>query len=79
MSMEAAQAYTRTAMEAIKTKALEEKYADYKAENEKFLADNCDFGNCYSDFKFDCVHSDFDWLVERQECRSDEIIEFIEI
>ena len=35
MSMEAAQAYTRTAMEAIKTKALEEKYADYKAENEK--------------------------------------------
>ena len=27
-------------MEAIKTKALEEKYADYKAENEKFLADN---------------------------------------
>ena len=40
MSMEAAQAYTRTAMEAIKTKALEEKYADYKAENEKFLADN---------------------------------------
>ena len=40
MSMEAAQAYTRTAMEAIKTKALEEKYADYKAENEKFLAEN---------------------------------------
>ena len=40
MSMEAAQAYTRTAMETIKAKALEEKYADYKAENEKFLADN---------------------------------------
>mgnify|MGYP000021375642 CR=1 FL=1 len=40
MSMEAAQAYTRTAMETIKAKALEEKYADYKAENEKFLAEN---------------------------------------
>lgn len=44
-----------------------------------YFNDNCDFGNCYSDFKFDCVHSDFDWLVERQECRPDEIIEFIEI
>ena len=36
MTMEAAQEYTRTAMETIKAKALEEKYADYKAENEKF-------------------------------------------
>ena len=35
MTMEAAQEYTRTAMETIKAKALEEKYADYKAENEK--------------------------------------------
>ena len=40
MTMEAAQEYTRTAMETIKAKALEEKYADYKAENEKFLAEN---------------------------------------
>lgn len=40
MTMETAQEYTRTAMEAIKAKALAEKYADYKAENEKFLADN---------------------------------------
>jgi len=40
MTMEAAQEYTRTAMETIKAKALAEKYADYKAENEKFLADN---------------------------------------
>ena len=31
MTMEAAQEYTRTAMETIKAKALEEKYADYKA------------------------------------------------
>ena len=40
MTMEAAQEYTRTAMETIKAKAMEEKYADYKAENEKFLAEN---------------------------------------
>ena len=40
MTMEEAQTYTRTAMETIKAKALEEKYADYKAENEKFLAEN---------------------------------------
>ena len=40
MTMEEAQTYTRTAMETIKAKALAEKYADYKAENEKFLADN---------------------------------------
>ena len=40
MTMEAAQEYTRTAMETIKAKALAEKYADYKAENEKFLAEN---------------------------------------
>ena len=40
MTMEAAQEYTRTAMETIKAKALEEKYADYKAENEKFLAES---------------------------------------
>lgn len=40
MTMEAAQEYTRTAMESIKAKALAETYADYKAENEKFLADN---------------------------------------
>ena len=40
MTMEAAQEYTRTAMETIKAKALEEKYADYKAENEKSLAEN---------------------------------------
>ncbi|MBD3588392.1 FKBP-type peptidyl-prolyl cis-trans isomerase [Bacteroides sp. GM023] len=40
MTMEEAQTYTRTAMETIKAKALEETYADYKAENEKFLADN---------------------------------------
>lgn len=40
MTMEAAQEYTRTAMETIKAKALEEKYADYKVENEKYLATN---------------------------------------
>ena len=40
MSMEAAQAYTRTAMETIKAKAMEEKYADNKAAGEKFLAEN---------------------------------------
>ena len=39
-TLEKAQEYTRTAMETIKAKALEEKYADYKAENEKFLAEN---------------------------------------
>ena len=40
MTMDEAQTYTRTAMETIKAKALEEKYADYKAENEKFLDEN---------------------------------------
>ena len=40
MTMEAAQEYTRTAMETIKAKAMEEKYADNKAAGEKFLADN---------------------------------------
>lgn len=40
MTMEAAQEYTRTAMETIKAKAIEEKYADNKAAGEKFLAEN---------------------------------------
>ncbi|MBC8592895.1 FKBP-type peptidyl-prolyl cis-trans isomerase [Oscillospiraceae bacterium N12] len=40
MTMETAQAYTQTAMEAIKAKAMEEKYADNKAAGEKFLAEN---------------------------------------
>ena len=40
MTMEAAQEYTRTAMETIKAKAMEEKYADNKAAGEKFLAEN---------------------------------------
>ena len=40
MTMEAAQEYTRTAMEPIKAKAMEEKYADNKAAGEKFLAEN---------------------------------------
>ena len=40
MTMEAAQEYTRTAMETIKAKAMEEKYADNKAASEKFLAEN---------------------------------------
>ena len=40
MTMEAAQEYTRTAMETIKAKAMEEKYADNKAAGEKFLAGN---------------------------------------
>ena len=40
MTMEAAQEYTRTAMEIIKAKAMEEKYADNKAAGEKFLAEN---------------------------------------
>ena len=40
MTMEAAQEYTRTAMETIKAKAKEEKYADNKAAGEKFLAEN---------------------------------------
>lgn len=40
MTMEQAQGYARTAVESIKAKALAEKYADYKAENEKFLVDN---------------------------------------
>ena len=40
MTMEAAQEYTRTAMETIKAKAMEEKYADNKAAVEKFLAEN---------------------------------------
>ncbi len=37
MTMEAAQEYTRTAMETIKAKAMEEKCADNKAAGEKFL------------------------------------------
>ena len=40
MTMKAAQEYTRTAMETIKAKAMEEKYADNKAAGEKFLAEN---------------------------------------
>ncbi|MFT0481998.1 FKBP-type peptidyl-prolyl cis-trans isomerase [Bacteroides faecis] len=40
MTMEAAQEYTRTAMETIKAKAMEEKQADNKAAGEKFLAEN---------------------------------------
>ena len=40
MTMDQADMYTRTAMETIKAKAVAEKYAEYKAENEKFLADN---------------------------------------
>ena len=40
MTMEAAQEYTRTAMETIKAKAMEEKYSDNKAAGEKFLAEN---------------------------------------
>ena len=40
MTMEKAQEYTRTMMETIKAKSLEEKYADNKAAGEKFLAEN---------------------------------------
>lgn len=40
MTMDQADMYTRTAMETIKAKVVAEKYAEYKAENEKFLADN---------------------------------------
>lgn len=40
MTMDQADMYTRSAMETIKAKAVAEKYAEYKAENEKFLADN---------------------------------------
>ena len=41
MTMEAAQRiYSIQLWKLSKTKALEEKYADYKAENEKFLAEN---------------------------------------
>ena len=40
MTMEAAQEYTRTAMDAIKEKAMAEKYADNKAAGEKFLEEN---------------------------------------
>lgn len=40
MTMDQADMYTRTAMETIKAKAVAEKYAEYKAENEIFLADN---------------------------------------
>jgi FKBP-type peptidyl-prolyl cis-trans isomerase FklB len=40
MTVEEAQAYTERAMEEIKTKALEEKFADNKAAGEKFLAAN---------------------------------------
>ena len=40
MTMEAAQEYTRTAMETIKAKSYGRKYADNKAAGEKFLAEN---------------------------------------
>lgn len=40
MTMETAQEYTRTAMDAIKEKAMAEKYADNKAAGEKFLEEN---------------------------------------
>ncbi len=40
MTMEKAQSYTQTAMEAIQAKATEAKYADNKAAGEKFLAEN---------------------------------------
>lgn len=40
MTMDEAQMYTRTAMEAVKAKAMAEKYADNKAAGEKFLAEN---------------------------------------
>ncbi|MDD3036858.1 FKBP-type peptidyl-prolyl cis-trans isomerase [Bacteroides sp.] len=40
MTMDEAQMYTRTAMEAVKAKAMEEKYAENKAAGEKFLAEN---------------------------------------
>jgi FKBP-type peptidyl-prolyl cis-trans isomerase FklB len=40
MTVEEAQAYTERAMEEIKTKSLEEKFADNKAAGEKFLAAN---------------------------------------
>lgn len=40
MSMEKAQAYTQTAMEAIKAKALEKSFGPNKEAGEKFLADN---------------------------------------
>ncbi len=40
MTIEQANAYMQTAMEAIKAKAMEEKYADNKAAGEKFLAEN---------------------------------------
>lgn len=40
MSMEKAQMYTRTQMDAIKEKATAEKYADNKVAGEKFLAEN---------------------------------------
>lgn len=40
MAMDQAQIYTQATIEKVKEQALEKKYADYKAENEKFLADN---------------------------------------
>ncbi len=40
MNMKDAQEYTRTTMEVIKTKTLEEKYADNKAAGEKYLDEN---------------------------------------
>ncbi|MFT0406980.1 FKBP-type peptidyl-prolyl cis-trans isomerase [Bacteroides faecis] len=40
MTMEAAQEYTRTAMETIKSESYGRKYADNKAAGEKFLAEN---------------------------------------
>ncbi|EJW90471.1 peptidylprolyl isomerase [gut metagenome] len=40
MTMQQADMYTRIAPETIKAKAVAERYAEYKVENEKFLADN---------------------------------------
>ena len=40
VATDSASLYVRTQVEAIKEKALEEKYADYKKENEEFLANN---------------------------------------
>ncbi len=40
LKLEDAQVYAQTKMEAIKAKAMEATYAEYKAENEKYLTDN---------------------------------------
>ena len=40
MKIDEAQIYAQTTFEKVKAKSLERVYADYKAENEKFLADN---------------------------------------